>query len=168
MALAAALLAEFDYEMAGLRRALERVPVERWDWRPHDRSMRLGALAVHLARIPGWVGGLLAADFYDVSRDETSPAAVDDPRSPEEMVALFDENRAAARRALAACEDATLEAPWALTRGGTTLRALSRGAALRGYVLAHAIHHRGQLTVYLRLLQVPVPALYGSSADEIL
>ena len=164
MPLATDLLAEFDHEMANLRRALERIPDERWDWRPHEKSMTLGALAVHLARIPGWVGGMLEADSYDMAND--GRGATGAPATRDEMLALFDANRARARAAIAARDDDALHAPWALKRDGAILRTMPKSAALRGFLLDHAIHHRGQLTVYLRLLDVPVPAFYGSSADE--
>lgn len=166
MSLAAALGAEFDDEMAQLRRTLERAPTAQWDWQPHARSMSLGALALHLANIPGWLGGMLVADSYEMSREKRTPAAAEVPATCEETLARFDANCARARAALAACDELALVAPWSLTRAGRPVRTLTRAAAIQSYVIAHAVHHRGQLTVYLRLLDVPVPALYGASADE--
>lgn len=165
MALSADLLAEFDHEMANLHRALERAPDERWDWRPHPKSRTLGELAAHLAGLPGWIPGMLAADAYDLA-DDGKGATKAIPLTRDAVLAAFDANRAAARAAMGARDDVALHAPWALKRDGVILRTMPKSAALRAFVLDHVIHHRGQLTVYLRLLDVPVPALYGSSADE--
>lgn len=162
---AAALLAAFDSTMADVRRVLERVPGDRLEFRPHARSRTVGELATHLSRLPGWTGGMIGYGSYDVTLNESRPAAPA-PAALATILAGFDENVAAARAAIAACNAATLAAPWSLRRGEITLRTLTRGDALRIYLLDHAIHHRGQLTVYLRLLDVPVPALYGASADE--
>ena len=165
MALSADLLAEFDHEMANLRRVLERAPDERWDWRPHPKSRTLGELAAHVAGLAGWIPGMLEADAYDLA-DDGKGATKAIPVTRDAALAAFDANRAAARAAMVARDDAALHAPWALKRDGAILRTMPKSVALRAFVLDHAIHHRGQLTVYLRLLDVPVPALYGSSADE--
>ena len=157
-----ALLSDFDHEMTNLRRALERVPAERWDFRPHAKAMTVGGLAGHLARIPGWIGGLLERGSYDVAMN-TQP---EPPATKEQMLALFDASRTRARAALEAFPDARFAEPWRLLRGGEVVSILSRERAVRRFLLEHVIHHRGQLTVYLRLLDVPVPALYGSSTDE--
>ena len=159
------LLAAFDHTMAGVRRTLERVPPDRLDFKPHPRSWSAGELATHLARLPSWTRGVIGQDFYDVAPNETGQAPPR-PASLPEILAQFDANVTAARAMLAACDAATLDAPWSLRRGATVLRTMTRGEAMRGYVLDHAIHHRGQLTVTLRLLDVPVPALFGGSADE--
>lgn len=151
--------------MAALRRVLERVPAARWDWRPEARSRSAGELAAHLAELPGWLGGMLAAGGYDLAGDKTAAARVV-PAAPEALLERFDGHCTAARAALAASDDAALSAAWELRRDGAVVRSLTRAGAVRVFVLDHAIHHRGQLTVYLRLLGVPVPALYGSSADE--
>ena len=164
---AAALLSAFDPTMADVRRVLARVPADRLDFRPHPKSWTTGELAMHLARLPGWTGGMLSRDAYDLAPNEaptTAPPSA--PASLAIVLARFDENVAAARAAIAACDATTLSAPWSLRRGDLELRTMTRAEALRVYLLDHAIHHRGQLTVYLRLLDVSVPALFGSSADE--
>jgi len=157
--------------MANVRRGLERVPAGRLDFRPHPKSWTVGDLATHLARLPGWVGGLLDHPSYDLAPNDAPAAAgtrapVPAPDSLAAILVLFDANVAKARATIAQRDDDALSAPWSLRRGETILRTMTRAEALRGFLLDHAIHHRGQLTVYLRLLDVPVPALYGSSADE--
>ena len=161
---AAELLSALDDEMARTRLVLERLPAERLDWRPHPRSRTAGALALHLASIPGWAGTLLEEDGYDLAGDPASGAEAAATR--EEVLARFDANVARARTAIATCPEERLLEPWALRRDGQVRRAMTRSAALRVYLLDHVIHHRAQLGVYLRLLDVPLPALYGSSADE--
>ena len=164
---AAALVSAFDQVMGDVRRAIERVPADRLDFRPHPRSWTVGELATHLSRIPGWTRGMLGFDAYDLAPNEAPDAAR--AAAPAELALIlegFDENVGAARAALGACDAATLSASWSLKRGDTVLRTMPRAEALRTYLLEHAIHHRGQLTVYLRLLDVPVPPLFGASADE--
>jgi uncharacterized damage-inducible protein DinB len=161
---AARLQAAFDFERDRVRDALARVPGDRLDWRPHPRARSLGELVVHVARIPGWIDGLLDAASYDLSAGSAGEPPV--PAATEEILARFDANCARARQAIAARSDDELTASWRLERSGELVRALTRGEAVRVYLLDHWIHHRGQLVVYLRLLDVPVPALYGDSADE--
>jgi len=157
------LLAEFDHEMAVTRRLLDRCPAQ-FDWAPHPKSFTLGALATHLTRLPRWGEWILARDSYDLVLDHA-------PRPPAfealpEVLAAFDQSVGAVRAAMVATSDAELQAPWALRRNDTTLMTLPRLAAFKTYVVNHTIHHRGQLTVYLRLLDIPLPAIYGPSADE--
>lgn len=165
MPLADAFLPEFDHEMDLLRRALERLPGDRFAWRPHPRSRSLGELADHLARIPGWTGSMLDQDSYDLAAPKAGPAP-EVPATPAGMLALFDANRQLARGAIAARSDDELNRPWRLERDGRVLQTMPKFRALRRYLLDHVIHHRGQLSVYLRLLDAPVPGLYGPSADE--
>jgi uncharacterized damage-inducible protein DinB len=166
MAIRDGLLPEYDHEMATTRRTLERVPEGKSDWRPHEKSMTLGRLAGHLAEIPGWCPMTLEQDSF-----ETSPA--DGPAmqpvvmtSRSELLELFDKNVAAGREALSKVSDEALMKPWALLAGGKKMMELPRIAVLRGFILNHSIHHRAQLGVYLRLNNVPVPSVYGPSADE--
>ena len=161
-----ALLGEFDHEMANTRKTLERVPEDKFDWAPHPKSMKMGALAKHLAEMPGWMVETLQKDALDIAPAEgLTPAPP--PRNRQEVLALFDKNVAAARKALAAAnDDAHLMKPWTLQATGKTIFSLPRIAVLRGFVMNHGIHHRAQLGVYLRLNNVPVPAIYGPSADE--
>ena len=166
MPLADAFLPEFDREMEGLRRMLERVPAERLDWRPHPDARTLGELADHLARIPGWVSGMLVDDGYDLAKNEHRGSATPPVSSKDELLARFETNRARAREAIATRSDEELGEPWSLERQGQVLRTLPRSRVLRTFLLDHVIHHRGQLSVYLRLLDVPAPDLYGAGAGE--
>ena len=161
-----ALLGEFDHEMANTRKALERVPDNKFDWAPHPKSMKMGALAKHLAEMPGWTVNALTTDSLDISPDG-KPMQSPPVKNRQEVLALFDKNVAAARKALAAAnDDAQFMKPWALLMTGKTIFSMPKIAVLRGFVMNHSIHHRAQLGVYLRLNDVPVPATYGPSADE--
>jgi uncharacterized damage-inducible protein DinB len=166
MTLREALLAEFDQEMANTRKSLERVPYDRAEWRPHPKSSTLGRLATHLAEIPAWASTALEQDSLDLSPPGSAPHQPAFIGSHREVLDLFDKNVAAARAALVAVSDESLGKPWSLLSGGKTIFTLPRLAVFRSFVLNHTIHHRGQLGVYLRLNDVPVPALYGPSADE--
>jgi uncharacterized damage-inducible protein DinB len=157
-----ALLPEFDHEMTTTRKVLERVPEDRFDWKPHAKSFSLGALATHVATLPTWGTETLNKSEIDIAGAQP-PAA---PSSKAELMATFDKNVAAARSALAGKTDAELLATWTLKRGGKAVFSMPKTAVLRSFVLSHLIHHRGQLSVYLRLLDVPVPSIYGPSADE--
>lgn len=162
MALSQALLPEFDNEMATTRKVLERVPDANLGWKPHDKSMSLGKLATHLATLGGFVPPILTLDYFDLQDAPTNP----DLTSHQEMVTTFDQRTAEARKLLAAATDEQLLKPWSLKVGGKTLFTQPRAAILRGFFMNHSIHHRGQLSVYLRLNNVPVPSIYGPSADE--
>ncbi|HEX4999395.1 MAG TPA: DinB family protein [Terriglobia bacterium] len=159
------LLQEFDMEMAGTRKSLERIPA-KFSWKPHDKSMSLGQLAIHLAEIPGWAQITLGADEFDVSPVGGPPHQPPALKTRDEVVALFDKNLESARRAFAEAKDEDLMKPWSLKAGGKELMTMPRAAVLRGFVLSHNIHHRAQLGVYLRMNNVPVPSIYGPSADE--
>lgn len=165
MSVSEMLLPEFDREMANARKALERVPEGRFGFKPHDKSMTLGRLASHIAEIPMWGEKTLTEELVDVAPDGQAPQALN-LSSVQEILEAFDANVAAARKALAEAPDQAFGETWTLKRAGDTIFAMPRLAVLRGMVLNHLIHHRGQLTVYLRLNDVPVPALYGPSADE--
>ena len=161
-----AILPEFDQETANTRKVLERAPMEKADWRPHPKSWDVATLADHLQGILQWAVVTLTQDSFDVASPEANQFRPDPARTSEELLARFDRNRAAARAALAAAGDQDLMKPWSLLNGGQTIFSMPRVAALRAFVLNHSVHHRGQLCVYLRLNDVPVPALYGPSADE--
>jgi uncharacterized damage-inducible protein DinB len=159
-------LPEYDQEMAGARKVLERIPEDKLQWRAHPKSNTIGWNANHLAEIPGWVEPTLAHATFDM-------APVGGPRyespkltSRKEILDLFDRNVAAGRAAISKVRDETLGEMWTLADGGKPLLKLPRAAAIRGFVLNHLIHHRAVLTVYLRLNDIPVPALYGPSGDE--
>lgn len=166
MSLSDTLLPEFEQEMAGTRRTLERVPEEKFDWQPHEKSTSLGGLAMHLANLPSWVGHTINKDALDLAPPGEPPLRMSPLTTRAEVLAHFDENIAAARVALKGASDEHLLKPWSLLAGGQTLMTLPRIAVLRSFVMNHNIHHRAQLGVYLRLNDVPVPSLYGPSADE--
>lgn len=168
MRLSDILLPEFDQEMAGTRRVLERVPDGRFDWRPHERSMPLGYLASHLAELPSWIVMVLEKDSLDIAPPGGEPYRSRELGSRDELLQAFDANVAAGREALSGAADEVFGESWSLLRGGETMFTMPRLAVLRNMVLNHAIHHRAQLGVYLRLNGVPVPGLYGPSADEAL
>lgn len=157
-----ALLPEFDHEMTTTRKVLERVPEDRFDWKPHTKSFSLGVLAAHVANLPTWGADTLNKSEIDIAG--TPPLVA--PPSKTELLAAFDRNVAATRSALAGRSDAELLAMWTLKRGGKPIFSMPKTAVLRSFVFSHLIHHRGQLCVYLRLLDVPVPPIYGPSADE--
>ncbi len=163
--LAASLLPEFDLEMAGTRKVLERVKDEDWAFKPHAKSFSMGELAGHVATIPEWLTGTLNAPSFDMAPGGV-PAEFSRPASAREALALFLEGVKAARAALEATADPAFAEPWSLLENGKAWFTMPRSAVVRGFVMNHLIHHRAQLTVYLRLRDVPVPALYGPSADE--
>ncbi|MBI2187213.1 MAG: DinB family protein [Acidobacteria bacterium] len=163
MPLVDALLPEFDHEMATTRTVLERVPEEQFAWKPHAKSFSLGALAAHVATLPMWATETLTRSEIEVDPNQQPPSALPSRR---DLLATFDRHVADARAALAGKTDAELMAMWSLKRAGRTLFTMPKAAVLRSFVLSHVVHHRGQLTVYLRLLDVPVPSIYGPSADE--
>ncbi len=166
MPLNQALLSEFENEAKGTRKTLERIPEDKWDWAPHPKSMKMGALAKHLADMPGWTVNALTQDSIDVA-PEGKPMQTEPARNRKEVLALFDKIVAAGRKALAAAnDDAQWMKPWALLMTGKTIFSMPRVAVIRSFVMNHGIHHRAQLGVYLRLNNVPVPAIYGPSADE--
>jgi uncharacterized damage-inducible protein DinB len=165
MAIKDALLAEFDHEMATTRRLLERVPAPQYAWKPHDKSMSIGQLAGHLANLPSWASRILNTDVFDLA-DLPPDTRARQPASSEALLKEFDEKVAATRNLIAGAGDPEMLARWTLKRGGAEVFSMPRIAALRSFVMSHSIHHRGQLSVYLRLQNVPVPAMYGPTADE--
>jgi uncharacterized damage-inducible protein DinB len=163
MAISDSLLPEFDHEMANTRKVLERLPEDKFGWRPHQKSFTMGALATHVATLPFWALMTIEVDSIDISAPMENPEA----KTRAELLERFDRSTAPARAAIAAAGDERLLAPWSLVSGGTALLTMPRTAVLRSFVMNHLIHHRAQLGVYLRLNDVPVPALYGPSADEM-
>ena len=158
------LLPDFDHEMAVTRRVLERVPDHALAWRPHEKSFDLGGLAFHLAVIPRWGRAILQRESYDLN--ESMGRRPDGPASRAMILETFDRHVAEVRRELVERSDAELMAPWKLLRDGQLLMSLPRIAAFRSFLIHHAIHHRGQMTVYLRMQGVPIPPIYGATADE--
>ena len=158
------LLPEFDHEMAITRRLLERVPDDDLAWRPHEKAFDLGDLAVHLARLPHWGTAILNHDKHELAEGNGQPPA--ERHSRAEVIDLFDRNVAEVRRGLVNCNEADLVAPWTLKQGSRVVMSMPRASAFRSFLLSHVIHHRGQLAIYLRMRNVPVPPIYGPSADE--
>ena len=157
-------LSDLFLELAGTRRVLERVPEDRFDWRPHPRSMSLGHLADHLADLPQLALVLLGYDALDLAAIPPPRTAL--PGSRAAVLQRFDANVAALREAFEAVDDDAMGALWTLRRGDETIARMPRAAGMRSMFVSHMIHHRAQLTVYLRLLDVPLPTLYGPTADE--
>ncbi len=164
MAIKDTLLPEFDHEMAVTRRLLARTPLEDADWKPHPRSMSLGTLAGHLVDIPGWTPVILTHDCFDMG--EEGEPATSKYTSSEALLSDFDRNVRTARDLIDAASDAQLSQPWSLKQNGEPLMTMPRLAVMRSFLFNHGIHHRGQLSVYLRLREVKVPSIYGPSADE--
>ena len=166
MELSEALLPEYDHEMANTRRTLERVPEDKLGWKPHEKSMTMGQLAVHLAEMPGWAIPTIEMESFDVAPPGGPPYQPPQVNSRAEILEIFDNNVAEARATIGGADDGHLEKPWSLLSGGKTVFTMPRIAVLRTLIMNHNIHHRAQLGVYLRLNNVPVPAIYGPSADE--
>lgn len=159
-------LPEFEHEMATTRRVLERVPDDKLDWRPHPKSNTIGWNANHLAEIPGWAANILTEPFFDMNPSGNEPYTTPDLRSREAILRAFDENVAAATKAIAGFKNEAMYETWQFKDGGNVLLEMPRVVAFRAWVISHTIHHRAILTVYYRLNDVPVPAIYGPSADE--
>jgi uncharacterized damage-inducible protein DinB len=153
---------DLEAEFASTRRLLERFPAEHADWKPHEKSMTLGALASHVATLPVFAMYMMAGDSHDML---TSPRP-GVGRTAEELLALFDRSAGEARQALAGASPEHMGTQWQLKAGDQVFLSDRRGKLMRQHLVSHAAHHRGQLTVYYRMLGVPVPGLYGPSADE--
>lgn len=160
------LIPEFDEEMNKTRSVLERLPEDKYGWKPHDKSFAMGALATHVAVMMGWLVDTVARDTYDVAPPGQEPYRETPVTSRAALLKRFDQGVTAAREALAGASDDHWMKPWSLLSGGQVLFTLPRYSAVRVFVMNHVIHHRAQLGVYLRLNDLPVPALYGPSADE--
>jgi uncharacterized damage-inducible protein DinB len=162
MAIRDGLLAEFDHEVAATRRLLRSVPDDRRSWKPHERSRSIGQLIAHMIEITGWTPHILDALRFDLDQ---APIPAPEAGSMSALLARFDEDAVRARGLLDRT-DGELAAVWSLLRGGTELFSMPRSAAFRTFVLAHLVHHRGQLSVYLRLNDIAVPPIYGPTADS--
>ncbi len=160
MSIGTALLPEFDHEMATTRRVLERVPSDKGEWKPHAKSFAIGHLAQLLSWMPGWIANALTETKLDLA---TAPKYTFE--KTEKLLADFDANVAAAHSALGRISDADMDVDWSLTRGDMVFMKVKRGEIVRTHI-SHLVHHRGQMSVYLRLLDVPVPMIYGPTADE--
>lgn len=166
MSIAQSILPEFDQEMAGTRKVLERVPDDKLEWRAHPKSNTIGWVGSHLADIPIWTKFTLTQNSLDIAPQDGEPYRTAQLAGHAAMVAAFDKNVAEARKVIEATSDEEFMKPWSLLSGGETILTMPRLAVIRSFVLNHSIHHRAFLCSYLRLNDVPVPGLYGPSGDE--
>ena len=155
------ILTELDQEAQTTKRVLERIPDDKLAWKPHPKSFSLGQLGLHIARLPGGLSAAIAADTMEVPS-----FAQTEPKSRKEILDTFSQSLASAKETLKTMDDARLASTWTLTRNGKVVLSAPRMGVLRSILLNHGYHHRGQLTVYLRMLDVQVPSIYGPSADE--
>ncbi len=163
MPINAALLAELKQESGNTRKMIERVPSDKLEWQPHEKSMTIGRLATHIADIPVWFSRILNADEFDFA---TAVFNRDVKEDTEAILQLFDERLKSGINLLESASDETLNATFTIRRGNQIFFQLPRKVTLRNFSYNHVYHHRGQLSVYLRLLDIPVPGMYGPSADE--
>lgn len=166
MSIAQSILPEFEHEMAGTRKTLERIPEDKLQWRAHPKSNTIGWVGSHLAEIPGWVAPTLNQDSWDINPKGGEPYRTPNLTSRQAMLDMFDKGVADARRAIDATPDDEFMQPWSLLAGGEKLMTMPRIGVIRSFILNHTIHHRAFLCSYLRLNDIPVPALYGPSGDE--
>lgn len=166
MSIAQSILPEFEHEMATTRKLIERTPIAQMAWKPHEKSMSLGQLVAHLATLPGWGVVTMAQTELDLNPPGGPGYKTPEFDSVEGLLAEFDKNVAGSRAAIAAGADPDFMVGWTLKNGGHSIFTLPRIAVLRTFVMNHVIHHRGQYSVYLRLNNVPLPSMYGPTADE--
>jgi uncharacterized damage-inducible protein DinB len=166
MTISERLLPEFEHEMANTRKILERIPEDQLGWKPHEKSMSLGRLAGHTAEMARWATYTVKVDVLDLSSGVDGDIQGHVMTSRHDTLGKFDNWLTEAKAALAATPDEAYPQTWKLVSHGQTFLEMPRGVVLRSVVMNHMIHHRGQLSVYLRLLGVAVPGLYGPSADE--
>lgn len=159
-----ALINEFTHEAASTRKMLERVPLEKQDYKPHGKSMKLGGLAVHVAGLAGWIAMILNTDELDFSKWDYKPHQ---PKDNADLLRHFDEHVQQSVDALKKASAEDMMKPWSMRSGDHVFFTMPKVAAIRSFAMNHMIHHRGQLSVYLRLNEVPVPGMYGPSADEM-
>ncbi len=155
------ILNELDQEAQTTRRVLEKIPDDKLGWKPHAKSFSLGQLGLHIARLPGGLSAAIASDTMEVPS-----FAQPEPKSRQEILDTFSQGLASAKETLKNMDDARLASTWTLTRNGKAVLSAPRIGVLRSILLNHGYHHRGQLSVYLRMLDVAVPSIYGPSADE--
>lgn len=166
MSLSQSLLPEFDHEMENTRKVLKRIPDDKLDWKVHEKSSSIGWVAMHLAEMPAWAEFTMNRESLDIDPPGGEPYRMPEVTSRQDILDRFDKNVAAARAAIAVGTDEQFMQPWSLLKGGQAIFTLPRIGVIRAMILNHSIHHRAHLCVYLRLNDIPVPALYGPSADE--
>jgi uncharacterized damage-inducible protein DinB len=163
MAIKDSFVDELKYESGLTKKMLERVPLEKASWKPHEKSYTLGRLATHVAEIPQWISRVITIDDFDFAVQSFSRHTAE---SQEELIGIFQDKLDKAIADLETMADEDFNKKWTMRRGEQIIREMPKKVAIRGWVFGHFIHHRGQLSVYLRLLDVPVPGMYGPSADE--
>jgi uncharacterized damage-inducible protein DinB len=163
MAIKDAFIAELKHESALTKKMLERVPLDKKDWKPHEKSMSLGRLATHVAEISHWASDIIHIDDFDFMTKAFKPHTAS---STEELLEIFQTNLDKAIQDLSATDDESFNKRWLVRAGEQVMYDTPKKVAIRGWAFSHMIHHRGQLSVYLRLLDVPVPGMYGPTADE--
>lgn len=161
--IATALIAEIEHEAAVTRTCLERIPAEKFDWKPHEKSMAFGRLASHIAEMFGWTPSTMEHAELDFSKMDYKPL---EPKTTAELVEFLDKNVAEAIEALKICADERFMENWTMRNAETVYFTMPKVAVMRSFVMNHIVHHRGQLSVYLRLNDIAVPSIYGPSADE--
>jgi len=166
MSIAQALLPEFDQEMANTRECLSRIPDDKLDWKAHEKSWDLRSVTTHLANMPKWTVMTMTEPSFDMEPAGEDPTTEEPIDSIAGALEMFDTNVAAARDSIANASDEDMLTSWSLLKAGEEIITMPRIAVLRSFIMNHMIHHRGQVSVYLRLNDIPVPALYGPSADE--
>jgi len=164
--LAELYLPDFDQEMANTRRVLERIPTEKFDYSPHGKSWKMGGLATHVANLPTWATLMIDNDSFDIAPPGQPPMRAPEQKSTEELLAYFEKNSKSARASIESASDDLLQGEWTLLAAGNKILSAPRFRLLRNFVLHHLIHHRAQLTVYMRVNDIPLPGLYGPTADE--
>jgi uncharacterized damage-inducible protein DinB len=158
------LIAELQMEAASTRKLLERIPLDKSDWKPHEKSAKLGNLALHMAELPSWIHMIMTTDELDLATMSYKPTI---PTTTAELLGRMEDAVAKAETALSNASDADFDKMWTLRKGDHVMFALPKKVVLRSFSYSHMVHHRGQLSVYLRLLDVPVPGMYGPSADDM-
>jgi len=166
MAMSDLFLPELEHEMAGTRKVIERIPNDKLDWKAHPKSNSIGWVGSHLVETLGWTKGILEEDFMEMAPADGEPYQPPTFDSKEAMLEQFDRDLEDAKQAIAATSDEEFAKPWSLLQAGEALLTMPKAAVIRTWVLNHSIHHRSHLCVYLRLNDIPVPALYGPSGDE--
>ena len=156
-------IAELKLESDSTKKMLERVPLDKQDWKPHEKSMPVGHLATHLAETQHWITDILAADEFDFAKANFKPTVAS---STEELLSIFQDTFDKAIASLENASDEDFKKIWTVKNGDTVMFQIPKNVSIRRWAFSHMIHHRGQLSVYLRLLDVPVPGMYGPTADE--
>jgi uncharacterized damage-inducible protein DinB len=159
-----ALIKEIEHEGAQTKKILERVPVDKFNWKPHEKSREIGALAIHVAQLPSWTSRALSTSEFDMA---TMKRQTPEIKIADDLVKISEDNIQKAIEDLQKASDEEIMTMWTFKRGGHVIFTLPRAAVIRSMAMNHLIHHRGQLSVYLRLLDIPVPGMYGPSADEM-